>query len=187
VEFGKYNASALYKEKKRNRIMGIFDKFKNNDVDIEKLSSEKSEKQYFDQCKFIWKNYVPQSGQATILQGELLREIEKLRYEAQDNGNINWDDDFAYFCDFLKETLLKQSIYTKDTKTKITLALDHFKECGEYARKFSDGENSDDHVDMNKVAYVDDNLYDIISDAIGLFQKLHPEPIPFKQKESVKR
>ena len=39
--------------------MGIFDKFKKNDVVIAKLSSDKYEKQYFDECKFIWKNYVP--------------------------------------------------------------------------------------------------------------------------------
>ena len=45
----------------------------------------------------IWRNYVPEAGQSEILQGELLREIEKLREEAQGNGNRNWDGDFSCF------------------------------------------------------------------------------------------
>jgi len=56
---------------------------------------------YFEEAKFIWKNYVPKSGQADTVQGELLRVIEKLRYEAQDNGNINWDDGFEMFCHYI--------------------------------------------------------------------------------------
>lgn len=56
-------------------------------------------------------NYVPKSGQADNLQGELLREAEALRCEAQDNGNINWDYDHAYFCDFIRSSLNAQSIF----------------------------------------------------------------------------
>lgn len=43
----------------------------------------------------MWKNLVPKSGQADILQGEMLRQAEKLRKEACQNGNINWDDNFV--------------------------------------------------------------------------------------------
>lgn len=42
--------------------------------------------------KFIWRNYVPKSGQSKTVQGELLRGNEKLRDESQRNGNINWDE-----------------------------------------------------------------------------------------------
>lgn len=167
--------------------MGIFDKFRKNEKDLERLSLEKYEQKYLNECKYIWKNYVPQSGQSTILQGELLREIEKLRCEAQDNGNINWDDDFAYFCDFLKDTLDKQSIYSADTKKKITLALNHIKACGKYAWQYSHGEIADDKVDMNRIAYVSDNLYNIVSDAIGFLQREHPEPIFYTQNDRIKR
>ena len=67
--------------------MGIFDKFKKKEsnISIEQLKNEQYEQEYFETCKFIWKNYVPKSGQSTVLQGELLRELEKLRLEAQDN------------------------------------------------------------------------------------------------------
>ena len=73
--------------------MGLFDKLKRgkSNLTIDAIIGEEYEQQYFDECKYIWKNYVPQAGQADKLQGELLREIEKIRCEAQDNENINWD------------------------------------------------------------------------------------------------
>jgi hypothetical protein len=37
---------------------------------------------HFEECKYIWKNMVPKSGQADSLQGELLRQAEKLHHEA---------------------------------------------------------------------------------------------------------
>ena len=37
----------------------------------------------------IWQDLVPEQGQSEWLQGELLRQIEKLRNEALGNGNIN--------------------------------------------------------------------------------------------------
>ena len=60
--------------------------------DVEKLGIRNYEQSHFDTCKKIWHEYVPERGQAKCVQGELLRQLEALRYEAQDNGNINWDD-----------------------------------------------------------------------------------------------
>lgn len=74
--------------------MGIFDKLrkKNNALTIQEIISKEYKQEYLDECKYIWKNYVPKAGQADNLQGELIREIEGLRCEAQDNGNYNWDE-----------------------------------------------------------------------------------------------
>jgi hypothetical protein len=38
---------------------------------------------YFEEAKFLWQNFVPQSGQADKIQGELIRAVERLRDEAQ--------------------------------------------------------------------------------------------------------
>jgi hypothetical protein len=59
---------------------------------------------YFEQAKQIWQT-VPKSGQADTMQGELIRAIERLRWESQNNGNGNWDAGFERFCDFLEQTL----------------------------------------------------------------------------------
>ena len=169
--------------------MSIFDKFKKAEISIslEQLKNEQYEQEYFEECKLIWKNYVPKSGQSTVLQGELLRELEKLRLEAQDNGNINWDSDFSYFCDFITEMLYNQTIYTDDEKLKIKLILSYLQECGNYAAKYNNGQIPDKELDVDKIAYVDDNLYDIVADAIGKLQNKHPAPIPFEKNNEIKR
>ena len=67
---------------------------------------------YAEDAKYLWKTYVPKRGQADTVQGELMRAVEKLRWEAQNNGNGNWDDEdgtvnknFIRFCDFLEQAL----------------------------------------------------------------------------------
>lgn len=169
--------------------MGLFDRFKKTatKITIEQLTNTAYEKLYFDECKFIWKNYVPTNGQSNVLQGELLRELEKLRCEAQDNGNINWDEDFSYFCDFIRESLCAEDIFSDIEKEKISLALTYIKTCGEYARRFYNGEISDHDVDVNMLAYTKDNIYDIVADAIGFLQMKIKEPIPYKYNEMIKR
>lgn len=169
--------------------MGLLDRFKKPTAQIttEQLISAEYEQIYLEECKFIWKNYVPKSGQSNVLQGELLRELEKLRCEAQDNGNVNWDEDFCYFCDFIRDTLCSYDIFPKIEKEKIALALNHIKACGNYAKRFNDGEILEKDVDIDKIAYTKDNLYDIVADAIGLFQVKKTVAIPYKSNKMIKR
>lgn len=128
--------------------MGIFDKLKrkSSSFTIEKIIATDYSQKYFDECKYIWENYVPKSGQADNLQGELLREIEE-----------------------------------------ITLIMSYIKECGMYAQKFNSGIIPENEVDIDKIAYTDNNLYDIICDKIGQLQKEHNFPIPYVQNDTIKR
>lgn len=169
--------------------MGIFDKLKrkSSSLTIEKIIDKDYNYKYFDECKYIWKNYVPKSGQANNLQGELLREIEEIRCEAQDDGNINWDDNHSYFCDFINKKLLEQPIFSSIEKEEITLIMSYIKECGMYAQKFYSGIIPENEVDMDKIAYTNDNLYDIICDKIGQLQKENSEPIPYEKNNAIKR
>lgn len=170
-------------------IMGIFDKLrkKNSSLTIQEIISKEYKQKYFDECKYIWKNYVPVQGQADNLQGELLREIEKLRCEAQDNGNCNWDDDYSYFCDFISKSLSEQAIFSGEEKEEISLIMSYLKECGTYAQKFNDGKIPDNDVDIEKIAYVDDNLYNIVCDRIGQLHKENRKPIPYEKNSIIKR
>jgi hypothetical protein len=54
---------------------------------------------------WVWHNLVPKSGQCGTVQGELLRAVEKLSWEAQNNGNVNWDAGFEILLDFREGTL----------------------------------------------------------------------------------
>ena len=170
-------------------VMGIFDKLrsKNSGLTIKEIISRDYEQAYFNECKYIWKNYVPKEGQADNLQGELLREIEKIRCEAQDNGNINWDEDYSYFCDFISQKLSEQSIFSAVEKEEITLIMSYIKECGIYAQKFNSGKISDNDVDIEKIAYVGDNLYDMICDKIGRLNRENGMPIPYEKNNDIKR
>ncbi|MBA3882380.1 MAG: hypothetical protein H0X73_06590 [Chthoniobacterales bacterium] len=60
---------------------------------------------YAEIGRFLWQNYVPTSGQADTVQGELLRAAEKLRDESQRNGNVNWDERHEILARFILHTL----------------------------------------------------------------------------------
>jgi hypothetical protein len=77
---------------------------------------------YFDEAHTIWKTKVPPSGQADTVEGELLRAVEKLRWEAQGNGNINWDEGFEILTRFLRTHLLDAAMYP-DEVLKATRAI----------------------------------------------------------------
>ena len=117
--------------------MGLFDIFhktsKVENTDIVSFELGEYQQKHFEECKYIWKKLVPKSGQADNLQGEMVRQLEKLRYEAQNNGNINWCDDFNYFCDFLKEHLGNSETIDEDIRKKVMLSLDKIKYHGQYS------------------------------------------------------
>lgn len=156
-------------------------------VTIEELSASEYKQAYEEECRFIWKSYVSSSGQSDVLQGELLRELEKLRHEAQNNGNRNWDDDFAYFCDFIKSALCESDLFSDEKQQEIILIMNYLKECGDYAARWYRGEASERQLIVDKIAYVKDNLYDRIADAIGVLQLKFPDPIPYERNETIHR
>ncbi len=145
---------------------------------------------YLEECKYIWKNLVPESGQANSLQGELLRQIEKLRYEAQNNGNINWDADFAYFCDFLTATLGGSEALSPAEKSDVSDALIKIKKAGQTAYRYNNGEISDEELmeEYNcELAYIDNDAYDLVCDAIVAFYRQNQQPIPYAANPDIYR
>lgn len=66
--------------------MKLFKKKQDDPIDFEsmytavnKLGIRGYQALHFETCKRMWKEIVPKSGQANSLQGELLRQAEKLR------------------------------------------------------------------------------------------------------------
>ncbi len=143
--------------------------------------------QYLDVCKQIWKEKVPASGQADTLQGELLRQVEKLSHEACDNGNVNWDEDFAWFCDFLQETFEKSHALDETRLEKTTELLRAIKRAGEYAADLSAGRIAEQDADPNRIAYTEDDLYEYLLDSVAIFALKHPQAIPYQPKDFLHR
>jgi hypothetical protein len=107
---------------------------------------------------WIWNHLIPKSGQSSSVQGELLRAIEKLRWEAQNNGNGNWDDRFEMFLEFLHETLCSENKFPNEFLASIENDL---KRLWDY-----------DH------PYVDDDLFDRLAEYVVEYCRLHPVLIP---------
>ena len=146
--------------------------------------------EYFNVCKEIWNRWVPQRGHAQVLQGELLRQIERLRYEAQHNENRNWNDDLLYYCDFLRSTLREADCLTPEEREEVTAALVRLRSSGEVACRYYQGDISDEELaeDYNgELAYQDDDLYDLVCDAIALFYRANPNPIPYERRRGGRR
>lgn len=174
--------------------MKFFKKKQDDPIDFEsmytavnKLGIRGYQALHFETCKRIWKELVPKSGQADSLQGELLRQAEKLRNEAMDNGNLNWDNNFEWFCDFISETLRKSNLFEKKQMETIAGALDYIKKCGMYAYQYNTGEISDDDANPMLFAYAEDDLYDYVEDAIAVFAEANPQIIAYEKKDFIYR
>ena len=108
---------------------------------------------YFEEAKQIWTLFVPPSGQAKTVQGELLRAVERLRDEAARNGNLNWDDDHAIWLDYLQVHLSDAKVYPQPVIDRTIVVLDRL-------RNFEN-------------PYVDDDLYDELSDSVVVYYQFY--------------
>jgi hypothetical protein len=80
---------------------------------------------YFDEARTIWMTKVPPAGQADTVEGELLRAVEKLRHEAHNSGNANWDEGFEILVSFLRAHLLDATVYPDDVVKAARAILDN--------------------------------------------------------------
>ena len=67
----------------------------------------------------LWDKYVPASGAADTLQGELVRIVGKLVDQAYRNGNCNWDNDHEVMWRFVAEKLTEDSTFSDEHKKGI--------------------------------------------------------------------
>ncbi len=153
----------------------------------DKLSLRGYKLKYANELDYILKNLIPERGQADTLQGELLREADKIRNEARNNGNINWDDNFSWFCDNISNVLLKCDFFDTQEKQNIKDILEYFKKCGEYAKDYRDGKLENSKVEPALLAYTDNDLYAYIFDTIARLYMENKELIPYEKNNFIYR
>jgi hypothetical protein len=110
-----------------------------------------------DVARWIWKTLVPKSGQAEFVQAEVLRAVEKLRWEALNNGNINWDDRFKMLIDYIDKTLTSQACFSEVSRESIRDDLNRLR--------------------IADLPYVEDDLYDRLTSHLITFCRSHPQLI----------
>jgi hypothetical protein len=113
---------------------------------------------FFEEAGHLWRNFAPARGQADTVQGELIRAVEKLRDEAQRNGNINWDDGHQILAAYVRDTLLNSGLFDENALREIE---------SDVARVllYDEPETSDEP-------------FDRLSDRIVEWSRAHPEPVP---------
>ncbi|MEU8207386.1 hypothetical protein [Streptosporangium sp. NPDC049046] len=114
--------------------------------------------QYAADARHIWKTYVPRRGQADTVQGELLRAVEKLRDEAQRNGNVNWGEHFEQLLAYLCEKLTASGLFDAETLKELSADLDRL---ADFERPLTD-----------------DEPFDRITYRVVDWYRAHPEPVP---------
>lgn len=106
----------------------------------------------------LWQTYVPVRGQASTVQGELIRAVEKLRDEARRNGNVNWSDDHAVLVAYVRQTLLESGLFDTDARQEIERD----------ARRLLEFE----------CPATSEEPYDRLTDRVVEWSRAHPEPVP---------
>ncbi len=112
---------------------------------------------YFEEARSLWLTYVPSRGQAGTLQGELIRSVEKLRDEAQRNGNVNWGRDHRKLVAFVRTTLLESGLFDAAAEAEIK---------GDTRRLLD--------VDHPETA---DGPFDRLTDRVVEWSRAHPDPV----------
>lgn len=105
------------------------------------------------------------------IQGELLRAIEKLRYEAHSNGNINWDCNFEKLVDFLHQHLVERSTLPDEMKFSILADLSRL-------RNFLPVDQLEDESQNQLLPCIEDDLYDRLTAGVVEFSRLNSTVIP---------
>ena len=113
---------------------------------------------YEEEARALWQTSVPRAGQASTVQGELLRAVERLRDEAQRNGNINWGDGHQALIAYIRANLLRSQLFENTVVQEIETDLDRLS-------RFEYPETSD-------------APYDRLVDRVIEWCHAHPDPVP---------
>ncbi|MBV8036411.1 hypothetical protein [Roseateles sp.] len=122
-------------------------------------------------ASWIWNHLVPEQGQAGSIQGEMLRAVEKLRWEAQENGNINWDEGFLILLGFLEEHLAGHQGFSAAERQAIRNDLARL-------RDFLPADELADGADDSALPCTEDELYDRLEGFVVAFARTQPQPLP---------
>lgn len=123
---------------------------------------------YFETSKFLWQTFVPKSGQAETKQGEFIRIIEKLDREIRGNAKANWDEQFVFLANSLRDGLIESTIFPKEIEKEIRNDIDSLT-------------RSPDEV------IVDDEIYTRVTRRIVEWYWRHKEPIKHIENANLRR
>jgi hypothetical protein len=72
----------------------------------------------------LWEDLVPEQGQATSIQGEILRAVGRLAGEDRRNGCVNWDKYYEHLVEFLRNWLPNERVFNAVQRARMSKDLD---------------------------------------------------------------
>jgi len=125
---------------------------------------------WVDEFQRLWNELVPRRGQASTLQGELVRITGKLTDQAYRNGNMNWDADHERMWRFVGDHLDDPDAFNEDERAAIRTAI---------------AKIIDDHDIPDLSGH--GSCYYLISECVVNWCLAHPESIPHKLDPGLER
>jgi len=122
---------------------------------------------YFNTAGFLWRTYVPKSGQAETQQGELIRIIEKLDHEIRGNGKGNWDEQFTLLANTLRDSLISSRVFPEEIQKEI--------------------KNDVAELEIENEVYIDDDIYNRLTRRIIEWYWRHQEPVKHINNPKLRR
>lgn len=133
-------------------------------------------------CNKKLAHLIPDEGPADNVYGEVLRQIQCLRTEAQVYANKHWDDEFEYYCEHISEFYKKQSALSGTTVHECLDIIKQIRNSGRTARSFESGQISEQALladyDMD-LAYRYDEGYDRLCNALLMIYEDNPNSTPY--------
>ena len=120
---------------------------------------------YLQEARSLWQTSVPSRGQTSTVQGELLRAVERLRDEAQRNGNLNCGSGQETFIAYLREKLVGSALFDQTVAPEIEADLDR--------------------LGMFEYPETSEVPYDRLTDRVIEWCHAHPEPVPHTRNPRV--
>jgi hypothetical protein len=118
----------------------------------------------------LWDTFVPASGQADTVQGELVRIVGKLTDEAYRNGNMNWDADCERMWRFVGNRLNDPAVFSAEERAEIADLIDEIIE-------------NKDTPDLS----FDGSTFYLVNEKVIDWCMAHPGPIPHAKDPNLLR
>lgn len=135
-----------------------------------------------DTVLWMWEHLVPFSAAPTSLQGEIIRVLELLAWEAQANSNLNWDDSFDEMLIFLRKAFLSAQFplaqhFSIETRLSIEADINRL-------ANFVLPTELDSRIFSEEQPYIKDDLYDRLAGHLVDYCRTYPQIIPYLNVKS---
>jgi len=117
----------------------------------------------------LWEELVPAMGQATTVQGEMIRAIGRLTDEAYRNGNYNFDKGHKIQCKYLRENLEDPTVFSEVEIQQIDQWIDRVLDAK--------------HLDLSGSS----SAYYHLAEKVVMWCKAKPEPIAHEPNAALRR